>query len=1650
MIFLKFRARFLVSFLFLTIFLTIFSNIVLAEQVIQAPLSIPLSKVGDLTFNNVTATEGADSFALQVKLLLKNINGADSDDYSYRGQKLFELDPMSIYDFVKVKPEIKFTINFSTTGFILSGAFKPETNYEVKILRGLKVKTGQELATDTSRTVKTGSFKPHIRFSSKSRYVPGLLAGNLTFESVNVKAIEISIRQVFSQNLHQWLTSGEFASQYVSEEIKSHVINVKSKRNAKYKGVISLDEFNPMGNGIYVISATEKKTEPVAGAAESAEGEGGEAGGDNYDRYSWATDFTSVVVSNLSAVVKWGPKKSLTVWVLKTGDLAPVNGVNVELYSDSNRKLDTCITEGSHAECNLKWKDSKSAPYAVVVRSSNDATYIKLVDLAINNDRFHVGSRDFVSDQQGFDAFLYSARDLYRPGEKVELSVQVRNKKFEAVDKLPLLWKIINPKGKIIREGSTISNEFGLSHLPFQTQLSFETGKYQTQVWAGKLQLHEFSFLLEEFVPERIGLSVKAEQESYINKTMAAFNLEALYLFGPPVVQGEFKASCTLLPAFKKIPKNPDFFTGYYQDEMNKAVSLDVVTGKTDDQGNAKFNCEYQNQIGKHVPVIYELRAKTDVAEAGSSRVTSKVATTLVGSTDTLVGLKVLDKSGSEIKIEGGFFDFKGVPMKRSATLKARLYRIDQHWNYSYDSAGHHNWKVEEMIVPTGIEKIVTVNDAKFEVAMKPPESWGQWLVRVEDTNSGYIADVNTGYIGWYYDGAKAGGSAVRAPEDLKMEISKKRLSPGEKFKALFQAPFAGRLLVTLESNIVHESKWVNILKPGTFEVEFTAPNVLPNFYVTGLLIKNPIEGKRFLPARAFGAQNIEVIPNEHKLTVQIKAPVMMESRRELKIEISNEQKSAAEYTVAVVDEGILQITNFKSPNPLSRFFESRRLGVSSSETIGWTMAGVAKGKATPGGDGAGSKGSPNIPVRLLAFYNPSVKSDSSGRAVVSFDISEFQGKVRIMVVASHKTRMGAADAYVTVRDPIVIQSTLPRFLTSEDRFQFPVALTNTSGKAQKVTVSVETSSEVKILSAVQSLTLADNQMKVMKFPVAVTGATGFAEIKVSAKSEDGKLSSTESFSLKIRPKGIEQTLRLAFSANETIVLEKIIPADWRGDYLKISATLSNLPFLGQISQVEYLLRYPYGCIEQTTSTTLPLLAMEDLLQFVAVSSKKAPKIKEMANSGIARVMSMQTGSGGFSYWPGDTQASPWGTAYATYMLLEAKKLGYEVSSEVIDSALDYMQSYVREKPFSLASAEVYDTLATPWMLFVLAKGGRQVTSELRKTIEKYNQKITVKNFSNNQGENVFLLATTAKALGDNETLNKLMDEELLSKQLSGARDHAATYWSSLRSDGMRLAIIQDLWPNDPAVQILSQRVASNLEKSGGYTTQEVAWGVLALGKLVRGFEKIRGSELKKLSLLMNGKAVPEGYETQGLPTWVLEGALNKNVLSVKNAPKEKNAVWLYLNISGVTQNVPKGNNILTVQRSYLDRSGSTVDPQKVKQGDVLTVNLQFSGNTSMDLLNVAIIDRIPAGFEIENSRLGRGEEISWINKETLFQPDYLDIRDDRIQFFGTVREKKEFYYSVRAVTPGKFLAPPPMIEQMYDPESINYGSATGVEIMAK
>jgi uncharacterized repeat protein (TIGR01451 family) len=1596
-----------------------------------------------LNWTSLTAQETGTHFNLNLSFQFPGMYqggcyGEDDGEESCSETNKLEFDLVDAYNYIQVAPAIQFTISPIYNGLALVGKFSPETNYKVTLRNGIKTAWGVTLNKDAQRDIVTPSLQPFFRFKSSARYLPSKYTANISWEALNVEGVELTISRVPPQNFHQWITTYENGS--ILEELDKKIIKI-DKNKKIVNGEFSLSAFAPLGKGAYVIVAKELPKETTS--------EGG------YDyRREYAR--SRIIVTDLAVVAKLGQANEMSVWALDKNDISNLRGVDIELLSENNIRISNCTTGLTDGSCVMKWNiNSKYVPYTITARKGSDLTYLRISDLEISSDRLHAGSREFTGLRDSFDAYIYSERDLYRPGENINLSAMIRNAQLQAVSELPIKWKVISPRGLVVKESVAKTSQFGMSDLVVPTSASADTGKYLAQVEAGKTVLHKFEFLVEEFVPERIGIQLKTKTEFVKGVEPLSYNIQANYLFGPPVAGGEYKTQCSIQPAFKRIPGYKDYWTGIYTQEPQKSVLVSSSNGELSADGFKTESCAVAGKI--EMKEIYELKAQVDVQEAGSGRATVKSTKGLIANTENLIGLKLVETKNREIKIEAQTFNFKGEKTKGSASVELKLYQIKRNWYFTGDyNDAYGGWNVKEIIVPSGVTLNSNLSNGQFVSTLKAPDGWGQWMVRATDKKTNYTSDIVVGYLGygWFDDeGSTAGADRATQPSELEVELKKTKAAPGDSVEVGVVAPFAGRLLLTVESDQIHESEWIDVKKPGPVTHKFKVPDRSPNVYFNALMLKNPNEsGGKYIPARAFGGRSLKVEPENKIVTLKINHPEISESRKSVSLKISNSGNEETEYSVAAVDEGILQITGFKSPSPQDRFFDARRLGVRTLDTLGWTF--IFRGKETAGGDSPGASGSKTMPVRLVTYWFPKVKSDKSGNASAKLDLPSFQGQLRIMVVASGKSKIGSAESKMIVRDPLVIQPTLPRFLTSKDKVQFPISVTNTSGDNQDVEIEIKHNDMVQLASKKQTLTLKNNEQKVARFPMDVIGVSGIAKIEVIAKSKNGQLKSEETFQLKIQPDGVEQNIRLTTNINDGLDVAKQIPTNWRKDYLRMNVSISNMPYLTTLSHIDHLIHYPYGCIEQTTSSTMPLLAIEEILDRIPSSSKRKDEVKGFVQAGIQRVLSMQTGDGGFGYWPGDSNSDFWGTSYATFMLIEAKKLGYNVPSGSLDSALTYLQSTVRNQINSYTVVNdnyFYDYNALPFALYVLSKGGKNMTSELRRVAAKAKPSNWVNGYKwrGITGENYFLLAAAAKLSGDKEIIKSLSDDSVFTIQLAGAADYEYTYWSSLRSDGLRLTILEDIFPKDAKGEALAERIVRSMKKSSYYySTQEIAWAVLGLGKRIKNFKIVSDKELNDLQLMISGTKANRIENNK--PTYELLGAkYASSQLTV--APKKSDAgVWLYTQLIGYTNDIPVGHASLSIDRTYLTKEGAPLNKATVKPGDTFIIQLNFKNKTKSKFANVAVVDRLPAGLEVENTRLGRGEEFEWATNT--WKSDYMDVRDDRVQVFGDLEANSSFsvYYTVRAVTPGEYIAPSPLIEVMYEPEIYSYGSNENIKIIAK
>jgi uncharacterized protein YfaS (alpha-2-macroglobulin family) len=671
------------------------------------------------------------------------------------------------------------------------------------------------------------------------------------------------------------------------------------------------------------------------------------------------------------------------------------------------------------------------------------------------------------------------------------------------------------------------------------------------------------------------------------------------------------------------------------------------------------------------------------------------------------------------------------------------------------------------------------------------------------------------------------------------------------------------------------------------------------------------------------------------------------------------------------------------------------------------------------------------------------VEIPESGKTEVSFELPSYRGELRVMAVTAGSRKMGHAETRVTVRDPLVVQSTLPRFLTQDDTFKVPVEVTNLSGVARDITVTLEAANldlpglavaaeapaPVVITGATeQRLTLADGTAGTAVFKARTRQPTGAVRFTVRVRS--GNLESVEEAEVPLLPAGPKSRRRQRIELEEGVIDLKPYLKGWVPLSERTTIWLTTNPYGETFSHLDHLLRYPYGCIEQTTSSTRPLLYAGQLVGQVAPGQMGNGTVDDMVRHGIDRVVSMQTPDGGFSYWPGGTHPAWWGTAYATHMLLDARDLGYPVPQERLKDALDWMERQIGN--FFEAGQRAWSADgAEPYFHYVLARAERARPARIEQLLGQLPRHSRLA-----ERENRFLLQAALHISGDHRHEAGLRTPDL--SPVTEDRTNGWNFYSDRRMRGFMLSILVDLFGRDLAFEPLADLVASTLQgPSPHYTTQELVWGVTGLGKFIEA-----GAESFSPPVLRAGgrKLDPQHKErTTGDQVWNLARASEYETLTLDVPKKEEGKLYLILNSEGVREQPDwrTGGQGLKLKRRYLDAKGQPLQLAKgLDLGDVVYIELTVANTTGDRVANIALVDRIPAGWEIENPRLGRDGDAEWINRDRLWQADHMNLRDDRLEVFGHLEKgaSGQVVYTVRAVTAGRFTVPPVEAEAMYDP----------------
>ncbi|MGM0555301.1 MAG: alpha-2-macroglobulin family protein, partial [Myxococcota bacterium] len=1092
-----------------------------------------------------------------------------------------------------------------------------------------------------------------------------------------------------------------------------------------------------------------------------------------------------------------------------------------------------------------------------------------------------------------------------------------------------------------------------------------------------------------------------------------------------------------------------------FESGEQNSIDLGKATETIGDDDTALVACPETKITGA---VGGEIIGNVSVMEAGSGRTTDEQATTWLHPEHFYIGLKSSTEkveANETIEVIGLIVGPDGEVYRDVDEVELEFVNLQRYRTWYYDRARHHHRRRSNWQPIIDSTRTVEVDDGRFRTEVTPNALRDGFAIRARAGDAVSTLQLETerkNYRSWWW--SRRNDRTPRPEDPTQIQIDgPDEVRVGERETIRFDAPFSGRALVTLETHRVVDYAWKDV-KAGANEWSFAISDRVPNVYATVFLMKDPHDGEdgAFMPERAFGVQSLRVDRSPYRQQLEVEAPreVRPSSRLEVVVD-AGRQESPTYVTVAAVDEGVLQLTDYETPDPLDSLIARRALGVDTFDTVGWNVHMPAGGQNghPGGGGGGGSRDNASgriMPVEPVALWSGIVKLPESGRKTIAFDVPQYRGELRVMAVGVGAEKVGVAETSVKVRDPLALQTTTPRFLTHRDTVEIPVFVTNTTGQEQSVEVSIDAEAielpgstalssfidPVSFAAKKKSGTVPDGESRTFVFKAETVAQSGGAKFSITAKGEG--YTSTDTKQLPVHPAEPRQRLVSTVKVKDgKTKLDKHLRG-WVEHSERSTFWVSDVPYADSFDHLKALIRYPHGCVEQTSSSTRPMVFLSELMQTVdPESAHSKSEIDRRVRAGLDRILSMQTSKGGFAYWPGGNRPNVWGTTTATHLLLDAKKAGYSVPQERLDDALDWLADSVRGNRYRWGRGYTH---------YVLAQTDRANRGAILREIGRYED-----DARGRKAEQLYLLKAALYLAGDRRYEDDLRSPDM---SLDSGNWYAwRSYYSDFRRKAFALNVYVDVFGHGEEGAELSRTVARRLSESslGELNTQEMTWGITGLGKWI----KQSGNSIEKAELAAGGEKVPVAADNSYGVSWSLARAADYEEVELDLKTSKGKSTYLVVSSYGVREEptVEYGGDGLSLEREYVDANGEPLDNGEVELGDMAFVRLTMTNQTSSALQNIALVDRIPAGWEIENPRHSDKQSMSALYNRERWQQDYLEVRDDRMKVFGTVPSGHtvQVVYAVRATLAGEFTAPSVHAESMYNSEIWARERAEKVEV---
>jgi uncharacterized protein YfaS (alpha-2-macroglobulin family) len=1545
----------------------------------------------------------------------------------------------------------------------------------VRIDQGLKSSDGDALGQSSLVQMEIHSLDPQVEFLSSGMIMPHSGDLVLPFRAVSLYAVDLKIIRIYESNvlmfLQDNLLSGTGSNQLrrsgrlvykkllrLDSDPAKDIHNwenysidlsrlIKQQPGDIYRVELSFKkEYASYPCSDNAAFSTEQNTRLLTKTETGELTEKEEAAWDeaqpyyydsdiNWDEYEWTeTDnpchatyymmserkaVKNVLASDLGLIVKANSNNKLWVAVSDIPGATPVQGAEVTAYDFQLQPVGSAKTDAN----GFAVIETRHKPFVAIAAKDRQKTYLRVAEGEENLlSRFDVGGKDV---RKGLKGYIYGERGVWRPGDTLHISFMMENREAGIPDTHPVTLELYNPRGQFHFRHVASNGVNGLYAFDIPTAPDDPTGLWNAYVKVGGASFHK-SLRIETIKPNRLKINLDIPGEKLVaGKRSVPVKIHSAWLTGATAHSLKAHVEMTITGSATTFRNFDDYIFENPASDFSRSTTT-MFEGALNDSGDAAFDMKLPD--AKNAAGMLRATLSCSVFEPGGDA--SIFNRSMPYSPyDAYVGIRFNLKPQTyylETDADNVFdivtVDVDGKPVNRS-NLDYRIYNIGWNWWWDHSDESFASYLTNTSIKPVAEGSLSTANGkgtVKFRVDYP---GWGRYLVYVKDREGGH-ATGGVIYVDWPDWRGRSKKSDPSGITMLAFSTDKPSYEAGEEVVVTIPSAPGGRALAAIENGSeVLSREWIDMTGAGDTKYKFkVTEGMAPNVYLHISLLQPHKQTVNDLPIRMYGVAPVFVTNKNSILKPQITMDEVLRPETEFAVKVKETTGKAMTYTLAVVDDGLLDLTNFKTPDPWNEFYAREALGIRTWDMYDQVM-GAFGGKYgslfSIGGDmdGAAPNAKANRFKPVVKFIGP-VTLKKGEEKTHRLKLPPYIGSVRVMVVAGQDGAYGNAEKTVSVRTPLMILPSLPRVVSVHEEIALPVNVFAMENSVKNVSVKVETDGLMQLADAgSKSVNFSAPGDRTVYFTLKTGASTGVEKVTVTATGNGH--TSRETIEIDVRnpnPAIVRSDSRL-IEAGKSADFSYTFGGNIDG-WAKME--VSRIPSIEISRSFDFLEDYPHYCSEQLTSSALPMLFLED---FKMLNSKETETIKHNVRSAISNLYGRQLTNGGIAYWPGEIYEDRWITSYAGSFLLLAKEKGYEVNQGVLTRWKNYQRKQAQNFRMTDSDSKRYRyyqyDLEQAYRLYTLALAGAPEMGAMNRLKEVKTLSLQAR----------WRLAAAYALAGKTDAANELIFN--IPTDVDAYSTNNSSYGSSYRDEAMILETLVLIGRDSEAFE-QAQKMAKYLSRGQFYTTQTVACALVALGRMA---QKMSGS--LDFSWTLNGanqtavKSNSAVFQTD-IPTGASPGSGKASVTNTGNGQ-------LYVNVVSKTRplvdTLPPVNNKIKLEVYYTNLNGAPVEIEKMKQGTDFAAVIRVSNTGFDDYTNLALTHIIPSGWEVYNERMIHPDEPG--DSRLLSSYIYQDIRDDRVLTYFDLPGGMEKVFRVRLLSSyaGSFVLPAVQCEAMYDPE---------------